>query len=155
MCADQLILLLAGFVLVDLVGEVTQQVTKSPTFPKPNLTFPFTTEMILPVTPRFASPTTTPISTTVDGCEIHFAPRNETMVETITFATVFAGEPYHCRDSERCDLDFATIRSPKSAESVERPSLERVTRESLLPHLPLGQRPGGARGVIGSEPLDA
>ena len=48
---------------------------------------------------------------TVDGREIHVAPRNETMVEAIV--GIHVGESTHARVSERwCEMDFATIHSP-------------------------------------------
>ena len=36
---------------------------------------------------------------TVDGCEIHFAPLNETKVEAITFVGIYVGESNHSRVS--------------------------------------------------------
>ena len=45
------------------------------------------------------------VSGTVDDCEVHFAPRNETMVETIAFVSVYRGSN-NCRDSSVLRYEF-------------------------------------------------
>ena len=56
---------------------------------------------------------------TVDGCEIQFAPRNETMVKTITFVGIYRGiEPFQSVLGGAGFCPSTVLPTPKGVEAL-------------------------------------